>query len=146
MPTLPPPSASNAVLVVAHVLHPVDGLAIELLCNGNVRHTRRCRRTMPMFLTRREPHHISRSNLFHRPSLSLRPATPSRHNQSLPQWMRVPGSPSPRLEGDNRPSGTSRLRALERLIDPYRTREPVCGSLIRWLRTDALDFHIVSPS
>jgi hypothetical protein len=43
---------SPAVLFVADLFHPVDGLPIELFLDGGVRHGRGQRSTMPMLLAR----------------------------------------------------------------------------------------------
>src|SRR5207302_10627174 len=41
----------STVLLVADLLHPVDGLAVELFHNGDVRHGRGRRGAVPMFLS-----------------------------------------------------------------------------------------------
>src|SRR5205085_7219000 len=56
-----PPDAS--VLVVRHLFHPVHDLAIEVLLNGDVRDGGGCRGAVPMFLTRRDPDHVTGPNL-----------------------------------------------------------------------------------
>src|SRR6266581_5356170 len=53
------PLRSALVLFVADLFHPVGGLAVEAFLNGDVRHGRGCRGAMPMFLTRREPDHVT---------------------------------------------------------------------------------------
>ena len=49
-----------AVLVVGHVLQPIDHLAIQTFLDGDVRHCRRRRSAVPMLLARRKPDHIAR--------------------------------------------------------------------------------------
>src|SRR5271166_7019803 len=51
---------SLAVLFVAHVLQPIDDLAVELFLDGDMRHGRGRRAAVPMFLARREPDHVAR--------------------------------------------------------------------------------------
>ncbi len=55
---------SGLVLFLADLFHPVDGLAIEALLNGYVRHGGGCRGAVPVFLTRLEPDHVPRMNIF----------------------------------------------------------------------------------
>src|SRR5918999_3794795 len=56
-------SVSLAKLLVADPLHPVDVPAVERLLDGNMRHGRRRRRTVPMLEGRRKPHDIARPHL-----------------------------------------------------------------------------------
>src|SRR5579859_5597977 len=79
------PAQLTLVLFVADLFHPIDGLAIEPFLNGDVHHRGGWRGAMPMFLSRREPDHIARTNLLDRPTPALGPATASRHNQGLTQ-------------------------------------------------------------
>src|SRR2546430_7732103 len=60
------PDASE--LVVSHLFHPVHDLAIEVLLNGEVRDGGGCRGAVPMFLTRRDPDHVTGPNLLDRRS------------------------------------------------------------------------------
>src|SRR5947199_8791634 len=62
---------SRPILVVAHLFHPVDDLAVERFLNGDVRHCCRRRGAMPMFLVRREPDHIAGADLIDRSALAL---------------------------------------------------------------------------
>jgi hypothetical protein len=79
------------VLRVVDVFHPVDDLAVEPFRDRDVRHRCGRRRAVPVFLTRREPDDIARSDLLDRPALALRKAAAGRHDQCLPEGMRVPG-------------------------------------------------------
>src|SRR6266567_9215429 len=72
---------SGLVLFVADPFHPVGGLAVELFLNGDVRHGRSWRGTVPMFLTRREPDHVPRPNVLNRTAPALYPAAASCHDQ-----------------------------------------------------------------
>src|SRR5436190_23634186 len=85
---------SGLVLFVADFFHPVGGLAVEALLNGDVCHGRAWRGTVPMFLPRLEPDHVSRPNVLDRTTPALGPAAASRHDQRLAQWVAVPGGAS----------------------------------------------------
>jgi hypothetical protein len=75
--------ASPPELFFGHLLHPIDDLAVQALCNGNVRHPGRGRRSMPVLFAWGEPDHIAGANLFDRPAFSLRPAASGRHDERL---------------------------------------------------------------
>jgi hypothetical protein len=64
-----------AVLLIRDMLHPLDDLAIRALLNGDMRHRGRGCSSMPVLLTRREPDHITRVNLFDGPAFTLDPTT-----------------------------------------------------------------------
>src|SRR5207244_11498605 len=81
---------SGPVLFVADLLHPVDGLAVELFHNRDVRHGRGWRRAVPMLLTRRAPDHVTGPNLLDRTAPALHQAAAGRHDQCLTQRMGVP--------------------------------------------------------
>ena len=51
---------SGLVLFIANVFHPVGGLSVDLLLNGHMGHRRGCRGPMPVFLTGRNPDHVTR--------------------------------------------------------------------------------------
>ena len=74
---------SALVLVVADLFHPLDELPVELFLDGDVRHCRGRRSTMPMFFARREPDHISGMDLFNRTALALHPTAAASDNQRL---------------------------------------------------------------
>ena len=104
---------SVSVLFVADLFHPVDGFAVELLLNGDVRHRRRGRRPMPMLFARRKPDHVARPNFLDRPTPSLRPAAAGRHDQGLTERVRMPCRPGSRLEGDAGANSPRRLGACQ---------------------------------
>src|SRR3954468_21156965 len=95
-----------AVLLVADELHLVDHLAVEGLLNRGVRHRRRRARPVPVLHAGREPDHVTGSYLLDRAALLLNPADAGRDDERLPQRVRVPGRPGPRLERDARPGRT----------------------------------------
>src|SRR2546422_2853317 len=82
MPPLFGPS-SGLVLFIADLFHPVNGLTVEPLLNGDMRHGRGCRGAVPMFLTRREPDHVTWSNVLDWTTPALYPTAASRHDQGL---------------------------------------------------------------
>jgi hypothetical protein len=55
--------ALTLVLFVADLFHPVDDLAFVLLLNGDMRHGRGRRGSVPVLLTGRKPDDITRPNL-----------------------------------------------------------------------------------
>src|SRR5437867_10587243 len=91
--------SSPPILLVADLFHPVDGLAVELFLNGDVRHGRGRRGPVPVLLAGREPDHVPGSDLLDGPACALGPAAAGRDDESLTEWMRVPCSPCARLEG-----------------------------------------------
>ena len=86
---------SLAVLFVADLLHPFDDLTVERFLNGNMRHGRGRRRTMPMPHDRREPDDITGTDLLDRTSLLLRPTATGDDDQGLTERMGMPGRASP---------------------------------------------------
>src|SRR6266487_2781058 len=78
------------ILLVANLLHPVDGLAVEPLLNGNVRHGGGCRGAVPVLLARREPDHVARPDFLDRAAPALRQAAAGGHDQGLAQRVGVP--------------------------------------------------------
>ena len=93
-------ATSAGVLFVAHLFHPVDRFAVELFLNGDMGHRRGWSGAVPMLLTRRNPHYVTRSNYLDRTSPALCSATTSGHYQSLPQRVGVPRRSSAGLERD----------------------------------------------
>lgn len=120
---------SGAVLFVADLLQPVDHLPIQRLGDRNVRHRRRRRCAVPVFLTGLEPHDVARPDLLDRSAFALRAPKPGRHEQCLSERMRVPGGSRARLEGDDRAADARGRASLKRRIDPHDTRKPVAGTL-----------------
>src|SRR5256886_12008685 len=102
------PDASE--LVVSHLFHPVHDLAIEVLLNGEVRDGGGCRGAVPMFLTRRDPDHVTGPNLLDRPSPALSEARAGGHDQSLAQRVGVPGRPAAGPGPDTGAGPTGRIR------------------------------------
>ena len=59
---------------------------------------------MPMFLTRRDPDHVTRPNFLDRAAPALYQAAASRHDQSLAQRVGVPRRPGAGLKVTLAPS------------------------------------------
>jgi hypothetical protein len=74
---------SAAILLVGHLLHPVDGAAVELLGDGNVRHGRGGGGPVPMLLAGRKPYDVAGPDLLNRAALALRPAKSGGDDQRL---------------------------------------------------------------
>jgi hypothetical protein len=113
--------SSGLVLFVANLFHPVNGLAVEIFLNGDVRHGRSCRGPMPMFLTRWEPDYVSWPNVLDRTTPALDPAEALRHDQGLAQRVVVPCCPSAGLERDTGTDRAGRIGCLEQGVYAYHT-------------------------
>src|SRR6266487_4323361 len=92
--------SSSPVLLVADPFHPVDGLAVEPLLDGDVRHRRRRRRTVPVLFVGRKPDDIAGVNFLDAPTPNLHPAVTGCDDQGLAQGMGVPCRSRPGLERD----------------------------------------------
>src|SRR5437667_1017789 len=79
------PAMLLPILFVADSLHPVSGLAVEPFLDGDVRHGRRRRGAVPVFLARRERDHVAGSNLLDRAAPALRASAARRHDEGLTQ-------------------------------------------------------------
>ena len=88
-----------------------------------------------VFLVRRKPDYIARSNLLDGSAVALRPPKPRCNNQRLTEWMRMPGRAGTRLEANACATDTRRSRRLESGIDSDATCEPVCRSKRQSART-----------
>ena len=86
---------SFAVLLVADLFHPIDDLTVERFLNGDMRHGRGRRSTMPMLLARRDRDDIAGMDLLDRTALALRPTATGGDDQRLPERMGVPRGAAP---------------------------------------------------
>src|SRR5438270_79780 len=129
------------VLLVADLLHPVHGLVVELLVNGDVGHRGRRRCAVPMLFTRRDPDHVTRPDLLDRPAPPLRTTHTERHDQGLTEGMGVPCSARPRLERDTGTRDACRIGCLVERIDPHGAGEPIGRPFAGRLRASSLDLH-----
>src|SRR5437870_148328 len=106
--------SSGLVLFGAFLFHPVDGLAVEPLLNGDMRHGRGA---VPMFLPRLEPDHVPRPNVLDRtPQRWTRP----RPSVTIRVWrslVAVPGGASAGLERDTSIDRAGRSGCLEQGVN-----------------------------
>src|SRR5262245_22529067 len=123
----------SPILVVADLLHPFHGLAVETFLHGDVRHGGRRRGAVPMFFARRDPDHVTRPNLLDRPAQPLRAAAAGQHDQRLAERMRVPRGPGAGLECDAGADHTRRVGCLVQRIEAHRAGEVFGRSLPRRL-------------
>lgn len=104
---------SDTILVVAHVLHPLDDLAIEAFLDREMRHPRGRRSTMPVPLARRKPDDVAQSDFFNGTTRALHATDTRGDDQRLAQRVRVPCRASTGLEGDTSAGDASRSRRLK---------------------------------
>src|SRR5438105_1755481 len=121
------------VLLLGHLLHPFDRLAVERLLNGDMCHGRGRRGAMPMLLASFEPDDISRADLLDLAAVALYPTAAEGDNQRLPQRVGVPRRARSRLECDRVASGARRRGGRKQRVEPYRAREPVVRAFCRRL-------------
>ena len=112
VPSFSAPSSAR-VLFVADLFHPVDRFAVELFLNGDMGHRRGWSGAVPMLFARRNPDDVTRPNFLDWAPPAPCSAPTSSHNQSLPQRVRVPRSPSAGLEGDTGTENTRRRGRIE---------------------------------
>ena len=96
---------------------------------------------MPMFLTRRDPDHVTRPNFLDWAAPTLCPAAASRHDQGLAQWVCMLRRPGAGLEGDTRSHYTRRSGRIKQRINPHRAGKILSRSFAERLRTNSLDVH-----
>jgi hypothetical protein len=128
-----------AVLLVAHLFHPLDVFAVEEFLNRDVRHARRRRRAMPVFLARRNPDDIPFADFLGRTASWLNPARASRDDQRLTQRVRVPCCARAGLERHAAAGGPGRSGRVEQRIGAYSAREVLGWSLPGKLRSASRD-------
>src|SRR5262245_1002526 len=126
-------ASSSLVLFVADLLHPVDDLAVELLLNGDVRHSGGRCGAVPVLLARREPDHVARPDLLDRAAPALSQAAARRHDERLTERVGVPGGARARLERDAAPAHACRVGSLEQGINTYTASEVLGRSFARGL-------------
>src|SRR4051794_6125099 len=85
-------------LLVGHLFHPVDDLAVELFLKGDMGHGRRCRSSMPVLFLGCEPDNVARPDCLDRAALALHPSASGSHYQRLTKRMGVPCGAGPGLE------------------------------------------------
>src|SRR5437764_2265037 len=140
------PLLSRLVLFVADLLHPVDGLAVELFLDGDVRHGRGCRGTVPMLLTRRKPDHVTRPNFLNRAPPALYQPTASRHDQGLTQRVGVPCRAGAWLERDTGAAHPCWIGCLEQGVNAYSAGKVLGRSFAGRLGATSCDVHVLKSS
>lgn len=98
----------SAIVVVVSFLQPINHLPVERLLDGDVRHRGSRGSAVPVFDTRREPDHVTRTNLLNRAVLLLHPAATKRNDERLSEWVRMPDSAGSGFKGDAGSCGASR--------------------------------------
>src|SRR5258708_17710744 len=117
------------ILFVTDLFHPVDNFTFELFLNGDVRHGRGRRGSMPVLLTGRKPDHIAGADFLDRPAPMLCPAATGGHHQGLTEWMRMPRRPRARLERYAGALNPCRIVCLRRGLHSYQSRLHISAPL-----------------
>src|ERR1039458_327183 len=131
----------SCILLVAHLLHPINGFAVQLFLNGNMGHCRRWRCSVPMLLSRCKPDDIAGPDLLDWAAPALRATTARHDNQSLTERVRMPCGASAGLEGNTGANNTRGVTRLKQRIDLDRARKVLRWSLARRLGAVWFDLH-----
>src|SRR3954471_11358939 len=131
----------GVVLLVGHLLHPVDDFSVELLLDGDVGHCRRRRCAMPVLLVWRAPHDVTGPYDANSAARALDVAAAGSTNERLAEGMRVPVASRRRLEGHIGAARARRRRRLEELVDAHRAGEILCRAVGRGLGSVFSQFH-----
>src|SRR6266516_4370102 len=107
------PGNCRAVLLVRHLLEPLNVRAVEMLLERDVNHPGPGRRAVPMLLVGRDPYGIASLDLADRAAPSLNAADPRYDMQRLAERVRVPRGPRARLEAYPRRPDAGRGRGLD---------------------------------
>ena len=110
----------SVILLVAHVLHPLDGAAVELFLYGEMRHRRRGHCFVPVLLARWKPDHISGADLLDGTAPALHTAAAGGDNQRLTAYACA-------------------------TLCAHRARKVIRWSFARCYGTDSFDFHLLIP-
>lgn len=138
--TLKPTERSAAILRVADMFEPVDGLAVQHLLDRDMGHGGGRRGAVPVLFIGREPDHVAGPDLLHRSALALDQAAAGGHHQRLAKGMGVPGGAGAGLERDARACDPRRGGRGEQRVDPDRAGEPVGRPFVGGRRARAGDF------
>ena len=85
-----------------------------------------------MLFTRREPDHVTGSNLLNRTTPLLGASGTCRHDERLAQRVRVPCRPGAGLERHAGADDAGRIGGFEQPIDAYRAGEILRRTLAGW--------------
>lgn len=129
------------------MFEPVDGLAIKLFLDGNVRHGGAGCGAVPMLFTGSKPDDVARSDLFDGAAETLSASTAGDNDKRLADGMRVPGCARAGLKGDAGGNDARGFRRSPERINTDSAGEVFCGTFGRGLRAGSLDMHdgIVAP-
>jgi len=119
---------SGEILLVGDRLQPVHGLAVELFLNGDVRHRRGRRGTVPVLLAGRYPDYVAWTDFLNWSALALNASAAGGDDKRLAQRMGVPGRARTRLEGDVRADDARRIGRVEQRVDADSAGE-ICEPL-----------------
>src|SRR6267378_5150904 len=86
-----------------------------------------------MFLTRRNPHHVSRPDFLGFVPPTLYPPLASSHDQRLTEWVGMPRGARTGLKRHVRGRNMWRVVSLEKRIDAHGPGEELLGALARHL-------------
>lgn len=115
---------ARQVLLVRHLLQPLDILAIEHFGHGQVRHGGGGRRAVPVAFAAGTRNNVACADFGARATFTLGPTHAAEHHQRLPQRVRVPGGAGAGFEGDDGAAQAGGLCGLERAVDAHRAGEP----------------------
>src|SRR3954451_9123540 len=144
-PCVWPAMTSPAVLLVADLLHPIDGRAVQLFLDSDVAHGSGRAGAMSVLFAGREPDDVARADLLNGAALTLHQAEACHDNEGLTKRMRMPGGARAGLKGDERASNAGGLGRAEQGIDAHRASKPVGWAFAGRLRAAACDVHGESP-
>jgi len=113
----------NAILIVGDMFEPVDGAAVEFFLDGEVGQGGGGRGAVPMFFAWLEPDDVAGPDFLDRAAPPLGPAAAFHHDERLPERMRMPSRPCPRLERHADRGDPRGLRRVEEPLDADRAGE-----------------------
>src|SRR3982750_3776455 len=117
-------SCEIEILLVGDMLHPGDGRAVERFLDRDVSHGGRVGRAVPMLVIGRAPYDVAGADLDPLLAFALGPAGAGRHDQRLPERMRMPGGSSARLEAHAGAADARRLGGVAQRFDGHLAGKP----------------------
>src|SRR5580658_5517578 len=120
------------------MLEPVYGFAVELFLNGDVRHGRCLRCSVPVLFSGFEPEDVARADLFDWAAPALRAAAAGCDNERLAERVRMPGCAGSGFEGDAGADYACWVGRGKQRIDPDGAGEPLGRPFAGWLGATSL--------